>query len=473
MFRYSFALLTACLLTSTCGFQTQEKGLIADSKHRDLILVSVDTLRASRLPFYSALHSEPSLATAGSEDEKFSIAWLASHGVVYDAAFTTAGKTLPSLASFFTGLPPIEHGAISNVTRLQAPTIIQKLHQRGWKAHARVANRALHKFCGLAEGFDSYAVRAKQNEAQLGDDLIIAARTDIEQKNRLLLWAHFMAPHQPYEPLPQYREQLHIPESIQAGNDQLKAAHREPAKHQQLFDAYRDLYDAEIATANQYVQKFLIDLDREYQQSGRGTLLENAVVVFFSDHGEELADRNGYFLHAKSLYSSVVRVPLIILDENSSLSGHNEQLIDISKTLEHVLYATDQSSTTVVSAWHNDFFAIRNKRFTLVHNPSSNPQGPFEPPEDVPYLYPDVALYDRLNDPFELLDVASEYPDVVSALGAELFDWYAEKAAIDSEIFSGLDEHTLSELGYSENPVDPQNSNSRGPWSPQMYNNER
>ena len=445
-------------------------GLLAAGEQRDLILVSIDTLRASRLPFYNpTLHQAPKLELAGSPDDQFSIAWLANQGVVYDSAFTTSGKTLPSLASFFTGLAPLEHGAVSNMTRLQADTYITSLKDVGFSCHARVANRSLHKFCGLANGFDSYAVRAKEREHELGDDLLNAAHDDIVKGGRVMLWAHFMAPHQPYEPLLEYRDQLSLPVNVIAGNDQLKAAHRSPQTEQENFGAYRDLYDAEIATANQYLQDFLVNLDAKYRAANRGGLLDNAVVVFFSDHGEELADRNGYFLHAKSLYSSVVRVPLIVIDKQSGTSGHISQLVDLSQTMEMLLHGNDFAADAVVSAWHNDYFAIRDARYTLVHNPQQNAQGPLEPPEDVAYFYSAVELYDRLSDPFEIDNIADANPEIVSRLGGQLYRWYQSKEQVDGDASTHLDEQALSELGYTTDPTDEHSLEDVGPWSLDKY----
>ncbi|MBC8369834.1 MAG: sulfatase-like hydrolase/transferase [Planctomycetes bacterium] len=472
MLRAHTAVLLLAATFVSCSDSEHAAGLLGGNDRRDLILVSVDTMRASRLPFYSALHSEPRIPTAGDASQEFSIAWLAKQGLVYESAFATAGKTLPSLASFFTGLPPLEHGAVSNMTRLQAPTLTQNLKAAGFRSHARVANRALHKFCGLADGFSSYAVRAKQREPELGSDLLAAADNDITSGHRVMLWAHFMAPHQPYEPLPQFRKSLGIADDIVADNSSLESAHRSPQSQQHLFSAYRDLYDAELATANLYVQQFLSQLDAKYRAANRGPLLDNAIVVFFSDHGEELADRNGYFLHAKSLYSAVTQVPLIVVDKFGAAGQRDSSLVDLSQTMSSVLYGTPMAAETVVSAWHNDYFSIRDKRFTLVHNPQQNPRGPIEPPVDVDYFYPAIALYDRDSDPFELTNIASEHPLVVKRLGRELFEWFESSNHQAIESTDHLDEQALSELGYADDPDEQANYENVGPWHPQRYGDE-
>ena len=450
-----------------CSPAPQSKTFLIGDDSRDLILVSIDTLRASRLSFYDSLYTSPRQNLEGEVEDDFTLAWLFNNGTVYSNVWASSGKTLPSLASFFTGLTPFEHGALSNTMRVLKPTMVVDWKNAGGRAHARVANRALHPFCGLKEGFDSYAVRAKANEPNLGRELVNAATPDIKESKRLLLWAHFMAPHQPYEPIEPYRTQSLVGPSILANNQSLMLAHKNPSAEEENFSAYRDLYDAEIATANQYMHEFFTLLDEQYRNAGRGGLLDNAIIVFFSDHGEELADRHGYFLHAKSLYRSVIQVPLVIVDKDKSFEVVKED-IALQEVLSHLLNGTPLSGGPFFATWHDQFFAMRDERFTFVHNPQSNIHGPIEPPKDVPYFYPDVALYDRLNDPFELSNIAAQNPEKVKEMGSALYEWYSQVNATPGESSDYLDPETLSELGYG-GEIDVESLEEPGPWPPSRY----
>ncbi len=120
---------------------------------------------------------------------------------------------------------------------------------------------------------------------------------------------------------------------------------------------------------------------------------------------------------------------------------------------------------------HNDFFAIRDNRYTLVHNPQQNALGPLEPPEDVAYFYSAVELYDRQNDPFELTNIAAQHPQIVARLGEQLYQWYNSKSLATSDPSSYLDEQTLAELGYTEDPNSEHSLDSLGPWSAEQYDN--
>jgi hypothetical protein len=74
-------LLCANLIVSCGG---AEQGL----NGKDLIVVSIDTLRADWLPFYGAERE-----TAGNQRRKWSLAWLADNGRVYDQVWSPASMT--------------------------------------------------------------------------------------------------------------------------------------------------------------------------------------------------------------------------------------------------------------------------------------------------------------------------------------------------------------------------------------------
>jgi hypothetical protein len=65
------------------------------------------------------------------------------------------------------------------------------------------------------------------------------------------------------------------------------------------------LYDGEVAYADREVGRLLDGLRR----AGR---LENAYIVFTSDHGENLGEAGLYFEHGPSVHDASLRVPLIV-----------------------------------------------------------------------------------------------------------------------------------------------------------------
>jgi sulfatase-like protein len=232
----------------------------------DFIFVSIDTLRADHLPFYGYPR-----ATAGDSSQPFSLAWLAEKSLVYQTCWAPIGKTLPSLGSFWTGEFPLTHGGISNPTVVQSPTFAQRFQADRFQTFAAVANRALGPFVGLARGFDGYEIRAKQQESDIPSHLLEVSAPVIQAQKPLMLWAHFMTPHQPYEPPEPYARTYTEQTEPPVDNDLLYEFHIDPKTLTPELKQYCiDLYDAEILTANSRLQELLLGLDRSYKNAGRG-----------------------------------------------------------------------------------------------------------------------------------------------------------------------------------------------------------
>jgi arylsulfatase A-like enzyme len=434
----------------------------------DFVFVSIDTLRADHLGSYG-YHRSPD----GDATDEMSLAWLANQGQRFQTCWAPIGKTMPSLASFWTGLFPLEHGAISNPTFL-APDLLhyaEVFKQGGYQTHAMVANLALGGEMGLAQGFDRYGIRAKDNEAKLGPALLQQADQAIASGEKLMLWAHWMSPHQPYTPPPELAQQYTSRSEPEAGNDLLYGLHREPDQLTPELKQYLiDLYDAEVQLAAQRLQEFLRGLDQRYQAAGRGRLLENAVIVFFSDHGEELGDRNGYFMHAKSLYSGVLKVPLLVVAPGLA-AEQIHQPVALQEVLPWLVDGQPMSSDRFGASWQTGFYAWRDQQWTLIQNPGRNARGPLEPPVDVEYVYPYVALYDRILDPLEQNNLAAKHPDVTRRMLKEQHQWFEAMVRREAKFVPGKDpklvNQQLIDLGYMtevpktfEPPVKP------GAWQP-------
>ncbi len=445
-------LLVPLLLLTACG------GGADAWVQKDLVLVSVDTLRAERLPFYGGERD-----TGGDPDRPWTPSWLAARGTVYDACWASAGQTLPSLGNFWTGKPQLEHGAISNFHSVQGPTRMDALREAGWTGHALVANRTLHVRCGLAGGFASWGVLAKEREPEIPRTLLTRTEPTVRAGQPMVVWAHFMAPHQPYTPPVEYaRRYLDRPEPW-GSNELLEALHRDPSlATPEMVEHLKALYDAEIRHASDMVAEFLEGLDRQYRDAGRGGLLDNARIVFFSDHGEDLADHHGYFMHAKSLYAGTVRVPLVVVGEGFEAGARIAAPLALGDVLPMVLEGRRPDPGLFFATWRDRYWAVRDARFTLVHNPSGDRRGPIEPPLDVPFPYPEVALYDRDADPHEQHDVAAEHPERTRELLDQLRSWYfgLDRAVIEGGTLTPRERARLQELGYADVA-----SEGAEPWS--------
>jgi arylsulfatase A-like enzyme/Tfp pilus assembly protein PilF len=239
-----------------------------------VVLISIDTLRADRLPLYGyAAGSTPVLDRLGRE------------GLVFDDVYSHCPLTLPSHASLLTGLLPFSHGVRDNIgyaLKNEQPTLATRFKAAGYATGGAVSAYVLRHQTGINRGFDFFDDRIEvagtgeslsdsQRDGRLTVDAL-ADWIDGQAAGRVFAFLHLYEPHTPYAPPP---------------------AHR-----------MADPYDGEIAYADELAGRFLDRLN------ARG-LLARAIVVVISDHGEGLND-HGEAEHGIFLYREALRVPWIL-----------------------------------------------------------------------------------------------------------------------------------------------------------------
>lgn len=253
----------------------------------DVVLVTIDTLRADRLGSYgSASATTPNLDA------------LAAEGVRFANAATTVPFTLPAHSSLMTGTYPPYHGVRENVgyeLDARLPTLASSLAAGGWVTGGFVSTFVLDSRWGIGRGFATYfddfdpAVSASGNLASVqrdGAETVAAAVDWLDRRppGPFFLWLHLFEPHDPYEPPEPYR-------SRHAGRP----------------------YDGEVAYADALVGRLREALE------ARG-LFDRALVVVTGDHGEGLG-QHGEGFHGFFVYDSTVRVPLIVRPPFRQLAG--------------------------------------------------------------------------------------------------------------------------------------------------------
>jgi hypothetical protein len=125
-------------------------GIGCDSKSNerpDVVLITVDTLRADHLELYGYPRATaPALAA------------LSQRGVTFERAISQAPWTLPSIASLLTSLYPSQHGAVLADTPLAegVTTLAQVLQSSGYHTDAVVSHVFVGSRYGLDRGFDTF-----------------------------------------------------------------------------------------------------------------------------------------------------------------------------------------------------------------------------------------------------------------------------------------------------------------------------
>ena len=127
----------------------------------NLLLMTVDTLRADRVSFYSDKHvSTPHMDS------------LAGRGVVFTRAFSHCTTTLPAHANILLGTTPLAHGVHDNANFVVGDeflTLAEHLKSSGYSTGAFIGGFPLESRFGLDQGFDIYDDRLDRTGAKPGD----------------------------------------------------------------------------------------------------------------------------------------------------------------------------------------------------------------------------------------------------------------------------------------------------------------
>jgi arylsulfatase A-like enzyme len=295
----------------------------------DIVLVSVDTLRADRLGCYG----NPRPVSPA-------IDRFRGDAVRFETVLAHASSTLSSHAAMLTSLPPTAHGASFALRRRlpdAAVTLAEVLRDAGYRTVGITASGQLAPVFGLGQGFELYRSRVEKHEPgafwpRVGAGLSQLADPD---PRPVFLFLHTYETHHPYTPEPALLDELdpgyrgglghRVPvellERANAGEIVLDAADRRRVER---------AYEAEIRSVDRAFGRLIEGL----AASGR---LDRAVVVLTSDHGEEFGEHGRIGWHSHTLYEELLRVPLLVRLPSREAAGASiaapVRLIDLAPTL--------------------------------------------------------------------------------------------------------------------------------------------
>ncbi len=272
----------------------------ADSLQPDVLLLTIDTMRAD------ALDHAPGLRAAFSS------------GTLWNQAVSPSNWTLPAYASLFTGVRADRHGAGRGPFSAQASgnaedrslsaldpqlrTLAERFRAAGYRSAMFHQNPMLESWTGLSRGFDRY-VRCGPDTAAVLQQAGLWWQSEAARPRFLVV--HMMAPHLPYRvgPDPDPLADRAFTDFFLADHtSQQRAAFFDLAEAQRT--RVRSRYAAEVARLDGQLAPWLAEL----QTMGPRSL----IYALHSDHGEELWDQ-GSFEHGHSFIDAVVRVPLAMV----------------------------------------------------------------------------------------------------------------------------------------------------------------
>ena len=270
------------------------------SSGNNLIVISIDTLRADMLSCYG--YDRPTSPA---------IDGVAQEGVLFEDVSATSPWTLPSHASIFTGLYPNRHGVKSRRQSLpdNVVTLAQLFSNHGFATSAIVNFPYLGERYGLQRGFQHFEylkptarLRRPSRIRQHAEEWLSA-----HSKEPFFLFVHFFDVHSSYRSLRKWEKQFVRPSKSYADGSSGQLMRFRSGKYSMSdLDAPHliDLYVAGIRQIDRQISKLLEFLDSKQ-------LTEHTVVVITSDHGEEFFE-HGSVLHGRTQFREVLSVPLIL-----------------------------------------------------------------------------------------------------------------------------------------------------------------
>ncbi len=385
-----------------------------------VIIFSIDTLRADRLPAYGYTRIQTPQVDR-----------LAGDGLVFENAYSHSPQTLPSHTSLLSGRLPFEHGVRDNIgfTSKDGERFVQRAFKdRGYATGGFVSSYVLRKQTGISQGFDVYddQLPPASPDKPLGELQRAGAETvaaaiqwiDRQASSKFLLFVHIYEPHTPYTP---------------------------PARF-----AAANAYDGEVQHADEIAGQLFDHLRAK-------DLYDGATVVLLSDHGEGLGD-HGEDEHGIFLYRETIHVPLVIKLPGSRGAGRRvaqvvqhidipptlldltgapvdgwrgrslRPLLDGSGTLAEASIYSESLSPRYHFGW-SELYALSDDRYRLIRAPRDE-------------------LYDVQQDPNEKSSLADARPQARAAMRRALDAIIANAPVSTPGSVSAEDRRKLAALGY-------------------------
>ena len=291
----------------------------------DIILLSMDTLRADHLSCYGyPRETSPNI-------DRF-----AENAVIFEHPITQAPHTAPAHMSIFTALTPAvhrvsNHGDDGTYTTLgeEFTTLPEVLKRNGYLTIGFVGGGNISGHFGFEKGFDSYVStridwqKLYHDPGQL-DVIRQAIRSSREKQQPLFLFVHHHLCHDPYTRAPEeFRLRFlkkrvdGLPVGPDYVNENFAAKRKDFWKDVNLANPeHREhivsLYDGAVLYTDHVFGK-LVELLKEEG------IYDSSVFIALSDHGEEFYEHKTY-LHGY-LFIETMRVPLIIRFPNGRYAG--------------------------------------------------------------------------------------------------------------------------------------------------------
>jgi arylsulfatase A-like enzyme len=295
----------------------------------NVILISVDTLRADHLSCYGYdRETSPNIDS------------LAGDSVLFSNVYASSPWTLPSHVSMLTSLHGVNHQVYQDDERMDPAilTLADLMRKNHFFCTAFTGGGFVSSVYGFSKGFDMYQEGGggvhRQDAAGYLNKLVTEWLDVHSTDKNFFLFIHTYQPHDPYA-CPAPFKDMYLSEGAKWRHINLMGhLGGRPNLFKPLPEEERqnivDLYDGEV----RYTDEALVGpLIQKLKQLG---LYESTLIVFTSDHGEEFYDHKSWG-HGHQLYDESLKVPLLIKFPESRFRGTTvsniASLVDVMPTI--------------------------------------------------------------------------------------------------------------------------------------------
>jgi arylsulfatase A-like enzyme len=275
---------------------------------RHVIFVSLDTTRPDHFGCYL-----PSCLKTPRVDA------LARESICFLRHMTPVTTTLAAHTSMFTGMYPHHHGVPRNGFMVNRANRLlpQVLKEAGFHTAGFPGSFALDSRFDFSRGFDFYdesfdilaGLHGYDQNQRLGARVTDAALAYVDRvgvPEKLFLFVHYFDPHKPYAAPPPFGEMYR---EVRPGETPCRETHpilrvaRRPPEYEDMILRYA----GEISYTDNEVGRLLDGL-------GTRGVLDDAILIVTSDHGEHLTDAQGGrpFDHGWTVYEAEARTLLLV-----------------------------------------------------------------------------------------------------------------------------------------------------------------
>lgn len=405
----------------------------------DIVLISLDTVRADRLSLYGfERETSPNLSR------------LAAESSVFDNCITPAPWTLPSHVTLLTGQLPPRHGVREPQHRIdpgRSSLLPAELRLVGYQTLGFTGGGFVDPRFGFSNGFDSYGTRdvglpddqfvkdlvgvpTAERRRLLGDaplEKVLAILGEEARYRPRFVFLHTYVAHS-YLALrddllavgarEDELDDLTGPRIVATLRGENAAAARRLERSDEDIRQMRLLYDATLRRADRVVGEVVAALEA-------GGRLDQTYLIVTSDHGEALLE-HGLSGHRGHLGEPVIRVPLLVRGPGVR-AGRVSNVVstaDIAPTLREAIglpapaVPTDGRSLMQLLtggreppepalAFAGPKYALRGERWKLQARTKGG-------------TLQDTVLFDLLRDPTEDVDRSGQEPELTERLLAAL-----------------------------------------------------